>query len=451
MREIRAVIFALCKKTAMKICCPLVLMPRRQIGAIMQIQTNKKGTGFFKNVSAMFIIYWGILVVWQNISGATTRGTIDVLLKIGLLGYFSVFYLLKAKTFHAKGLVVALLAMSLLVTFFTESQLQLSTMIAYVYPILVLFLVYGLGDNMQINRSQLVVFCNCVIGITAYAAIYAVLFCWDQFVGAFSLTSAYGNELSSFFVSNHEYGMYLLAAIVSVIICIRLCPNMNNLSKGLCIAALVLFSANLILTFSRTSLLGLGVFLLSYCFFETPKARKWIIIVSVLIGILLLVVPSLREFVYRIVLKENTAAGREELTEYAVQYFKDGSIFEKVFGHGYAETRANFKTDLDHGSVHNGYLQVLLYFGLIGCGAMVLFVLSQIIVSIRFLREDRFTGVVSLALALCAAAMMVTNTAILFTSQIDSFFLTMFFILVPKYVRNCVQQNGFYGNSDNSK
>jgi len=122
-------------------------------------------------------------------------------------------------------------------------------------------------------------------------------------------------------------------------------------------------------------------------------------------------------------------------------------VVEKVFGYGYAETRAHFVTSLDHGSVHNAYLQVLLYYGLVGCVSMVLFVLTQVITSIRFLRVDRFVGTVSLALVLCAAAMMVTNTAILFTSPIDSFFLTMFFIWVPKYVRNCVRQNEFYRNS----
>lgn len=418
----------------------------------MQIQTgNNNQTGFFRNVSFMFVVYWGILVLWQNISGAETRGTMDLLLKIGLLVYFTGFYLLRAKTLNVKAILVAMLTISLLVTASAESQLQMSTVIAYIYPVLVLFLVYGLGDGMQINHTHLIAFCNCVIGITAYAAIYAVLFRWNQFAGALLLTNAYGNELSSFFISNHEYGMYLVASIISVIVCLRLRPNADKLTKGLYIAALVLFSVNLILTFSRTSLLGLGVFVLTYCFFETPKARKWIVTVLVLGGIVLVAVPSLREFAYKIVLKENTSGGRQGLFEYAMQYFKSGSVLEKVFGFGYAKTRTNFATNLDHGSVHNGYLQVLLYFGLVGCGSMILFILSQVIISIRFLWVDRFTGAISLSLILCAAAMMVTNTSILFTSPIDSFFLTMFFVWVPKYVRNSVGQNEFYRNSEANK
>lgn len=405
---------------------------------------NQSENPFIKNVSFMFIVYWGGLVLWQNIGLAETRESIDLVIKMGLIVYFTVFYLLRAKTFNAKALITMALAMCLLVTASSEKQFPLSNVIAYVYPILILFLVYGLGDSMEINCSHLLAFCNCVICITGYAAIYAVLFRWEQFAGVFSVENAYGNELSSFFISSHEYGTYLVASIISAIICLRLDSDMSRLRKSLYIMAIVLFGVNLILTFSRTSMLGLAVFLTIYSFFEVPKAKKWIITVCVLIGAVLILFPSLSEFVYKIVLKENDDAGRTDLFQYGVQYYNNGTVFQKVFGHGIYETRANFEKYYDYGSVHNGYLQVLLYYGLIGCSAMVVFILAQVFIGIRFIKKDRLIGTLSLALILCAASMMLTNTMLIFQSSIDSFFLTAFFVLVPKYVRNSVLNQGFY-------
>ena len=398
---------------------------------------------FTKNVSFMFVVYWGILVLWQNVSNAELRGTADLFIKIGLLAYFVIFYLVKGKTVNTKALVIVALGVSLMITAGSEGQLPLSSFVAYLYPILILLMVYGVGDKLQINRSQLVAFCNCVIGITMYAAVYALIFCWDQFSGALSVEKSYGNELSSFFVSNHEYGMYLVAAIISCIVCLRLCPNLRRLGRNMYIAAIVVCAINLILTFSRTSLLGMCVFLLVYFGLESRKNRKWLVFLVVLIVALLNVFPALSDFTYKIVLKENQSAGRDELFAYGIQYFENGSVFEKIFGHGVTEIQLHFEKHLSHESVHNAYLQTLLYFGLIGCFAMIFFILSQVVASVRFLKTDRFAGAFSLSLVLSAVAMMFTNTAIIFTSAIDSFFLTAFFILVPKYIRNSVQKESF--------
>ena len=405
---------------------------------------QKSKDSFIKNVSFMFVVYWGILVLWQNVSGAELRGTADLFIKIGLLIYFVGFYLLRARMLNSKVFYVLLLGMALLITATTETQFPLSNVIAYVYPILILLMVYGLGDGLQIKRTHLLAFCNCVICITVYAVVYAVLFCPEQFTDAVSAQYAYGNEMRSFFISSHEYGMYLVAAIICAILCLRLSSEMSALRKFFYIAVIVLLFVNLILTFSRTSLLGLGVFILIYCFFGAPKTKKWIVMALVLIALLVTIYPSLSEFFFKIVLKENDMAGRDNLFAYGIQYFKNGTIFEQIFGYGIYAPRAYFEIYLDHGSVHNGYLQVLLYYGLIGCGAMVIFLLSQIVTSIRFLRIDRFVGTLSLALVLSASAMMLTNTSIIFTSSIDSFFMTMFFILVPKYLRNSTRNQMFY-------
>ena len=410
----------------------------------MRIQSaNNIKTGFCRNVSFMFVVYWGILVLWQNVSGAEARGTIDLLIKVGLMAYFVCFYLLQARTFKVKGLLVFLLAMSLMITASTESQLSLSNIVAYAYPVIILFVVYGLGDNLQINRTQLLAFCNCVIGITLYAAVYAVIFCWDQFAGALSLDYAYGNELSSFFISNFEYGMYLVAAIVSALLCLSLTPN-RTIGKSLFyMAAIALFAVNLILTFSRTSILSLAVFLFVYLWLGKRKWRKWFFLFAIIV-LVLFAIPKISRFVIEIVFKNDNMAGRDVLFERGLQYYQSGSIVEKIFGFGISETYQYFDKHYDHGSVHNGYLQILLYYGAVGMLSLLGFLLCQVVGSIKLLRKDRMVGVAVLGLNLSAMLIMVTTTATIFNSSIDSFFLTIFFIITPKYIKNSIYAGEFY-------
>ena len=119
-------------------------------------------TEYMSNVSFMFFLYWAVLVLWQNMGGSEARSTGDMVVKIGLLLYFALFYLFRAKTLYYKAGWVMLLALCLVVSFAGEADRSLSVIIAYVYPILVLMMVYGLGDKLEINKKQMIAFCNCV-------------------------------------------------------------------------------------------------------------------------------------------------------------------------------------------------------------------------------------------------------------------------------------------------
>ncbi len=411
----------------------------------MIIRTSKNTTeSFVKNVGFMFIVYWGILVLWQNISNAELRGMADMLIKVGLLTYFVIFYLAKAKTLNTNAFVVMVLGLSLMITAGSESRLSLNSLIAYIYPVLMLLMVYGVGDRLEMNRSHLITFCNCVIGITLYAALYALVFCWDQFAGAFSAEYAYGNELSSFFISNFEYGMYLLAAVISCFLCLSLTPNLTQKKKTMYIAAGLLFLINLILTFSRTTILGLGAFLLAFMLWGRGTSKKWVVTSAVAVGIVLLVFPDVRVFITDVVFKNNNMAGRDVLFEEGLRYYQNGSAFERLFGHGVTEIQLYFENYWDHGNVHNSYLQVFLQYGAIGGISLIIFMLSQLGVYVKMIRKDRYMGAILLGLSLAAMLIMFTTTAIVFGSSIDSFFMTVFFILVPKYVRNSINAGTFY-------
>ena len=410
--------------------------------SMMIRKTNTRELPFRKSVAFMLVFYWAVLVAWQNISGAEARSSMDLVIKVGLLLYFSWFYLRRARYVSGKILWVLLLAFCLLITAFSETEFPLSNVIAYGYPVIFLTMVYGLGDHYEITRKQLLSFCNWVIAIVLYAAVYAIIFCREQFVGIFSLRSAYGNELTSFFVSNFEYGMYLAAAIISCFICLKYGSPASS-ARFFYVVSLCVFVPQIILTYSRTSLFALIICLIVIALGGKGKIKYWVLGIMIIAAIVVLFIPVLRQYVYRIVLKGNIASSRDRLALGAIEYYQNGSFLQKIFGFGIQKSRSFFELEYRHGSVHNAYLLVLLYFGIMVLITMIAFLLIQILVNIKLRKVNLFLGTIFLGQTLMVCLMMLTTTALLFTSSIDSYFMTVFYIIVPKYVRNSIRNQTF--------
>ena len=392
---------------------------------------------------ALFI-YWAVLVLWQNMGDYTARSSTDVVLKVCLLVWLFVWYIICIPVVRIKYwsmLWFVLFLFSQLLTFSSEKGTGLSIVVAYIFPAFFLFFSFIYGNQYKISKAQYVNFLHCIIAVAAYSAIYALIFKTEQFLSVFSISNAYGNELTSFFVSNHEYGMYMLGGIISCILCLELRKKEIFLKKITYVLCLILFIPNLILTFSRTSMLAMVIFLFLYFSFAGKVTGRWIFVISVMaIVIAWLSIEPARKFIYEIILKENNMAGRDDLYALAIQYFREGSLWQRLFGRGILESREYFEMMTDHGSVHNGYLQVLIYYGLTGLGFMVCFLMSQLIVTAKLIKKDRFVGVICFGLIAVCISLMFANTSIIFNSPIDSFFLTMFTIIVPKYLGNGIKK-----------
>lgn len=397
-------------------------------------------------VSHVFLFYWITLVVWQNMSSVTLRSGFDLVLKIGLIFILSAFYLLNAKSISKNIIVIMLLALSMLITFWTSGDaISGSNLIGYFYPVLLSVLSFGIGNSFQIRKQEFLFFLNGIIFVTLCAALFALFVQTDRFVYAFSNRMVYGRELTSFFTSNHEYGMYLVYAIVSCVINIECKRDLPGKRRTFYIVAILIFSCNLFLTFSRTSLLAMAVIVFVYCFINAHvKLRKWMIAAVVLGVVAVITVPQLRDFVVLAMFKGDDGLGaRSGMYRFAIELFADGTIIQKVFGFG-LQVRGIFEEYVSHGSVHNAYLQVLMYYGIFGLIFFMALLVSQLRENIKLYKTTKFYSVTFCILLLAAMAMMFTNTAVVFTSPIDSFFLTVVAILAPKYVRNSISAGTFY-------
>jgi len=391
---------------------------------------------------ALFL-YWAALVIMQNIGEYTARNAVDTLLKLVLLLGLSVCYFVRKQTAGINAFKLFLLLLFVvcqLLTLFEEGNISLGIIVSYVFPSLFLFLSLVVGDKISIDRKQYVFFLNCVICVVAYSAVYALLFKFEQFMFAFAIPGAYGYELCSFFVSNHEYGLYLLSGIVSCVICLDFKESLSVRHKIVYWLALILFVPNLVLTYSRTSILAAVLFLAVYVIFRgKSRTKSLVLIAAVVFALIFAFSHTFRDFVLKIVLKNNNAAGRDQLYRLAIDYFGEGNLWQKLFGRGIEATRRYFVSNTTYGSVHNGYLQVLLYYGISGLLFLLGFLALRFASAVRLMKTDRFIGALNLGLCISCAVIMFTNTTMIFMSPIDCYFLTVFTIIVPKYHANSIE------------
>ena len=154
---------------------------------------------------------------------------------------------------------------------------------------------------------------------------------------------------------------------------------------------------------------------------------------------LMLISSEIRELFLLIIFKNQSGIGaREKLFEVGMQIFREGDLGQKIFGNGIETVAKIVREKTALGSLHNAYLQILACYGLVGLISFFAFIATQIYAAMQLYRTSKFYSVLFLALIGSALAMMFTNTTVLFTSPIDSYFLTVFVILVPKYVRNSI-------------
>lgn len=397
------------------------------------------------NIDIVLLLYWIALVFWQNINPGATGSSADTLLKTVLILVLFVYYISHAGKFSAFSVgCVFFLAANAALSFFLESFFSLRSMLTYFFPVSFAFLSCCVGGKFEITRLKLLRFMRVIIVVVLYMAIYAVLTTPEKFFNALSTQNAYGNELHSFLYSSHEYGMYLMAGIVSCILCYDLDVHRTKKKNVFLLICAAFFLINLILTYSRTSMLATALIIFSYMFLNRKRRVAKLFLSVAVVGLLsIMVFPVFRNYFFEIMLKGNNDAGRGNLAILAVDTFKEGYWYEKLWGQGAMTMRDFFQEETTHASVHNAYLQVLLHFGIIPLCIMISFIVAQLVASIKLTKRNRVFGVLWLGLTLACCSTMLTNTTVLFSSPIDSYFLTIFTVTIPRYVKNAIYNNNF--------
>ena len=391
--------------------------------------------------------YWLVLLIWQNIGGGENRSGVDLIIKCGLMLMLFVYYFNHMTGIRRDVLKIILILVMNYGTVKMSNGIALSEALYYFFPLLFILSIYGVGGHFEITRKQLLTLCNLLIAVVTYTALYALIFCFDQFANAFSVDSAYGNELKSFLFSSHEYGLYLAFGIMAAILCLEITPNITPKLKLLYYSAIVLFLPNLILTFSRTSILAFLIMFLCYTIAFAKRRMRAIMLWSIVLAVLIvLIIPSLRDFFWEIVMKENNDAGREDLIDRAMKIFNSGTMLEKLLGRDFYYVEQFLQSNNGFSSFHNAYVSQLVSNGYLGVGIIIVMSFlsfHDIYLTIKSGAEHAHLAKLFFGFALAAIVFMLFNTTVLYASSIDSYFLTLFAAIVPKYVNRSICKGTF--------
>ena len=263
----------------------------------------KKNDGGRQLVLSMYI-YWLILVVWQNVGDYIGSSSFALIIKLLLILYLT-FNFMNGTVRVRVGSFLLWMGFALYTAILflrTENALSSSTLIYYCFPVLFSFLTLVCRTDAPINYKNYLLFLKLIIATVAYMALYSVLFRTAYFTRFFTLRVSYGHELTSFFISNHEYGMYLVFAITATMICYQ--NTSKRSSHALYLALLVLFAVNLAATLSRTSYLACIVIVAVFvALSKNSSIKRGFLIVSIAIIVFICAVPAIRNFAYTILLK----------------------------------------------------------------------------------------------------------------------------------------------------
>lgn len=399
------------------------------------IMLRKNSNNYLKTL----FVYWVILFAWQNLASNQGESLLDLVVKIGLLGYFvlsSVKYGGRRQVFNASAVLAWLgLASCFIFNFFNSKSVEFFDIKTCLFTLISVYIFVIYMGKTIVSANDVLEFCNYIIGVDLFLVIYCVLFCPTFYVQVFSINSAYGNELRAFMSSSHEFAMYMAFGVFSSLWGIKY-GKKERCRRIIYCSCIVVFGLHIFLSFSRTTMLACGVAAVVFLYAFNKKAFWGVFGMSIVLGVILLQSAEVYEYIFRIVLKGNTSAGRGVMYKFAWEYFKDSSLLTQLFGIGISNTTALVRQEFNHGSFHCAYLQTLVSGGI----GLFSYLISAIFLSVsnakKAYKVDKFTGAWATSLAFAGMFFMLTNTAVYFYSPIDSYLLTVFCVVVPMYISN---------------
>lgn len=396
---------------------------------------SKKSHGFAILLFTFFLIT--ILPQMLYIERGDAGGT---LIKAGLLlsfYTFAVFVIItKRMRINIKELLVGLLFFAIQIfaniipseyTIFSSS-VMIDVAIATSYYIFLVAFFY----TRKLNREDIGLFARLYQIFILYACLINIVTNWSNIPGVITLSSGYAYNFQSFFSNRNTYGLFLLVGVfLSGYRLTIIRKNLLDILIGLFIIM------NLVLTLSRTSLLGTLVFLVVLLVFREKKKKfKGLVKTVVLFVVIscLIVATGLADFfVHAVIRADAGSAHRVEIWVLALNVLRDGRLLTGV-GYGIS----NFLT------LHNTYLHILLNGGLLLMAFYVRVFVKAIKNNINLIKKEADIGAFFVAVLLSYMTVSMTESSIPFFSSAQNMIFTIIVFMIPKYYLNSIIEKKTY-------
>ena len=273
----------------------------------------------------------------------------------------------------------------------------------------------------------------CVFHILT-AACYNVLINFNDIPRIFSSLKPYQYSFSSFFSNRNTFAGYLALGIVLYTFIIIW--TTKKYLKVLRILACIFILFNLLITLSRTSILGLTIFLLVYFIFTKKITVKKKIKVFVLVFLIILLISTIATdegFIKSTLIRKNIGnTGRTKI--WLTAMLLPNRFFEILFGFGSGFSSSYLMQKSKHSSFHNAFLQIYASGGILLLSIYILFIVNAVVYNImntknREIKIMIFAFQISNTIASCFESNM------LFGSTAENQLLTFLSISLPLLLR----------------
>lgn len=242
-------------------------------------------------------------------------------------------------------------------------------------------LFYFVLDHFRIPKEELEYFLRRVYFVIIASAVYNIVINFDEIFKVFSPKgNTYDTNNSSFFGNRNTFSAYLFLGIIIG----SLIKRLNSKNNGIILFCNVFLVFNLLLTMSRTALLGTVVFLILVFTFtkKISMTQKAILVLLLFVGLMIIKSTVLWTFVTdKLVRKKMGNTGRTEIWLKSISINRN--IFEKIFGVGYGARAQKLIAVIKRANSHNTYITFYNLGGLFFLNLMVCLMLKSILRAIK--------------------------------------------------------------------
>ena len=367
------------------------------------------GSAFF-NLAVSMIPF----IVFMAFAEKQYSGEIDLIGFIVILGFFSkeLTFLMNFNSFTSEGLILQVTE-----DFFT---------IGFLF-----FIYYGLR-SIEYDNGQIMKFHLSMVVIAFAFSVYNLFINFDQLSYLQSFSARYLIKFSSFFVNVNNFGLLLYVSLMAgTYLLMNLYSKEQKSKVKVRILTITLFFIfiNLILTFSRTTILSTLVFFIVFAILRRRNIQGLYAVAAIavfLIGIMQIEVVS--DFVNQYIFKTDQGlSNRDRVWAFGFELIKERPLFGYGFNHG----GALLQEYMGFSGYHNIFIQALISGGVFWLVIFVSFIIFSIINGIQVYKINTVNGSLAIASILSFLVYGMFEGEELFKFGLFGMMLTTYVIIMP--------------------
>lgn len=232
--------------------------------------------------------------------------------------------------------------------------------------------------KFEVKKQDIIEFMKKMVILGVIACIYNIVINGLDMIHLSKLDSSYSASFSSFFSNRNQFGIFVLICIISNL-------YLKNINKKRYLIINLLFIINLILTMSRTSIMGLVLIYVIKYYLDFKKISKKqifnfiiILLLITLVVVYLCISTDIVEVFVRLFIRKETletASGRTEVWKNGLKIALDRNILTGVGRFKAIEiNQKEYASTLNQ--FHNMYIETFVSFGISGLIIFLTFLIA---------------------------------------------------------------------------